>query len=898
MSWINRLLGSIRKNKLEDQLNDEQQFHIEMRTQEFIAAGMTAEEARYQASRLFGNQLLLKERTRDMDTIGWIETSWQDLRYAARTLWKQPGFTLVAVLTLAVGIGASTAIYSVVDAALLRNLPFHEPDRLMKVSLTTPSMFGQPTDDDVVWSYPKYETFRHLQKVFEDTALYRARRFNLSGTDEPEQARCELVGASYFPILGVKTPMGRNFLPEEDATPGTHFVAIISQGLWQRHFGGDPRVVGKTIKLDLKPYTIVGVLQAGFQGLSGPADVWIPVHTLSAEHLGQRQAHSWDLIARLKRGVTAMEAKNAVAMLGAQIDAAYSEQNFKGWGAKARTLDEARIDAPIRKSVLVLFGAVVSVLLIACVNIANLLLARNTSRQREIAVRLAIGASRKRVVRQLLTESLLLGLSGAFASLSVAWLGLRLLIAMNPANGGALGRLHLSGLTVLAFSSTHFDWRALSFTFATAILTVILFGLAPALACSRLDLTGMLKSNGSSAINFAGIRALTSRSILVMAELALAMVLLIGAGLMLRSFGRLMATDIGADPENVLTFLISVPSGQPERDTATPFFNQLETRIRSLPGIVSAGMNNCYPLAGGCNYTIIWFRDRPAVPQGTEPGVGEYTVSPDYFKTLKIPLLRGRWFRPADRKGAPKVVLVNQTAARRFWPGQDPIGRPIAVGVNDFGDRAEIIGIVGDVRYGGMDQPPDPDVYISYLQSPQDSLIVFVRAAMNPSSLISPIRGEVHALNKNLPVYDVKLLRDRFAESTAKWRFTVMLLTIFGCIALVLAAIGIYGVMSYVVSQRTSEIGIRMALGADAANVRALVLRRGLMLTAAGISIGAAAALATTRVLATLLYQVKPDDPLTFALMASVLGLVALVATYVPARRATRVDPMTALRAE
>jgi predicted permease len=466
---------------------------------------------------------------------------------------------------------------------------------------------------------------------------------------------------------------------------------------------------------------------------------------------------------------------------------------------------------------------------------------------------------------------------------------------MNPANGGVLGRLRLSGLTILSLSSIHLDWRALSFTFSIAIFTVVLFGLVPTLACSRLDLTGALKSAGLFSMNLTGVRVLASKSVLVVSELALAVVLLISAGLMIKSF---VATHIGVDPENILTFLINVPSVQPERNTATPFFNQLEARIRSLPGVLSAGMNNCYPLAGGCNATIIWFRDRPAVPQGTEPTVGAYTVSPDYFETLKIPLLRGRRFGSADRQGAPKVVLINQTAARKFWPGQDPIGKPIAIGQNDFGDRAEIIGIVADVRYGVMDQPPDPDVYISYLQSPQDRLIVFVRTTSRPSALISAIRGEAHALNKDLPVYDVKSLRDRITESTAKARFSAMLLTIFACIALVLAAIGIYGVMSYMVAQRTREIGIRMALGAHPANVRALVLRRGLVLTAVGISIGAAAALATTRILATMLYQVKADDPLTFALMASILGVVALLATYIPVRRATRVDPMTALRAE
>jgi putative ABC transport system permease protein len=329
-------------------------------------------------------------------------------------------------------------------------------------------------------------------------------------------------------------------------------------------------------------------------------------------------------------------------------------------------------------------------------------------------------------------------------------LGLQLLNAIKP-NGGAIGRIHVTGLTLLGLSSIHIDWRAVSFTFGIAILTAVLFGLAPAFASTRPDLTHTLKSGGSSATRLAGVRMLTGKSSLVVAELALALMLLSGAGLMIKSFSRLMVTHIGVDPENVLTFVINVPSVRTDRDTATPFFNQLEARIRFLPGVLAAGMNNCYPLAGGCNSTIIWFRDRPAVPQGTEPGVGGHTVSPDYFKTLKIPLLRGRLFGPADRQGAPKVVLINQTAARRFWPGQDPIGKPIAIGLNDFDDRAEIIGIVGDVRYGGMDQPPDPDVYVSYLQSPRDSLVVFVRTAPSPSALISAVRGEVRALNKDLP---------------------------------------------------------------------------------------------------------------------------------------------------
>lgn len=421
--------------------------------------------------------------------------------------------------------------------------------------------------------------------------------------------------------------------------------------------------------------------------------------------------------------------------------------------------------------------------------------------------------------------------------------------AINPANGTSVVRLRLSGLTQIGLSSIHLDARALLFTFGIAVLTGVMFGLVPALAASRPDLTGALKSGGSRKTGLGGARLLTGKSILVVTELALALVLLVSAGLMIKSSGRLPATRIGVDAEDVMTFRVDVPSSNQDRDVETPFFDQIETHIRSLPGVLSTGMSNCHPLAGGCNGTLIWFRDRPEVPSGTEPTVGVHFVSPEYFKTLKIPLLGGRWFTPADRKGTPKVVLISDAAARKFWPGQDPIEKPIGVGQGGFGDRAEIIGIVDDVRYGEMDEPPVPDVYISYLQSARSSLMIFARAAANPIPLIPAIRREVHALNNNLPVYDIQLLRDRISASTAKARFSATLLAVFASIALALAAIGICGVMSYAVVQRTREIGVRIALGAEPSSIWALVLRRGMALTLTGIVIGLIGSLAATRVL-------------------------------------------------
>ena len=830
-----------------------------------------------------------------------METILQDLRYATRTLSRQPGFTAIAVFTLAVGIGANTAIYSVVDATLLRNLPFHDPDRLMKISLIAPGSHGEPPRDDAVWSYPKYETFRQSQQVFADSAVYRPTPANLTGTNEPEQIRGEIVGASYFSLLGIKPVAGRDFLPSEDIVPEKDMVAMISHSLWERRYGADPAAIGKTISLDLKTYTIVGVVPAGFQGLSGPTDVWMPAHVLNGPNdLEQRSSHSWEMIARLKPGVGVNQARGAVALLGPAIEQAHPMRNQASWGAKARTLSEARLDPAIRKSVLVLFGAVSFVLLIACVNIANLLLARGSTRSREIGIRLAIGAKRSRLVQQLFTESLLLAMLGAVASLGLAWLGERALDLINPANpltaGNAFGR-RLPGLTALGLSSIRLDSRALLFAFGVALLTGILFGVAPALQGWRASVADAIKAGGPQPAGPAGIRILSGKSVLVVTEVALAMVLLIGAGLMIKSFNRLIATRTGVDPDQVLTVRINLPGAAKPAD-ALAFFSQLETRVATLPGVASAGLMNCHALAGGCNGTLIWFRDRPPVPQGSEPLVGVHWASPGYLRTMKIPLLRGRAFTDSDRQGASKVVMINETAARRFWPGEDPIGQHIGVGQGGFGDRAEVIGIVGDVRYGQMDEPPQPDVYIPNLQSPRSSLILYARTSGNPAALTKAVRREVNALNKDLPIFNVRTMYERIAAATARARFSAILLAVFAAIALSLSAVGLYGVMAYLVTQRTREIGIRMALGARQSDVLSLVLGRGITLAATGITLGVGGALAATRVLETMLYEVKPGDLATYFAIAGLLLIVALTASYIPARRAARVDPSSALRSE
>jgi putative ABC transport system permease protein len=824
-----------------------------------------------------------------------METILQDLRYAVRALGRQPGFAAIAVLTLAVGIGANTAIYSVVNATLLRPLPYKDPGRLMRVSLIMPSFHGRPPMD-MVWSYPKYEAFHKLQTAFEDAALYQGCSFNLTGVGEPEQIRCELVSARYFHVLGISAEAGRTFLPEEDEVPERNMVAMISHNLWETRYGGRAGVVGQTITLSLKSYTIVGVVPASFQPLSGPADVWLPMHIQTARSLSFGQSHSSELVARLKRGVSAAQAKAEVIGLGPRIEEVHPDSRMKGWGAKATTLNEVRIDASIRTAVLVLFGAVSFVLLIACVNIANLLLARGSARGREIAIRLAVGASRPRLIRQLLTESVLLAVAGAAAGLAIAYTGVRALSIINPANGTALG-MRMSGLTVLGLTSIRLDLNALLFTVVVALLTGVLFGLLPAWQNSRSSVTGSLHVAGPNPSGIGGLGLFSWRNLLVIIELALALVLLVGAGLLIKSFGRLMATRTGVDPDNVLTVRVNLPGSVPEPAAAT-FFQELENRVAALPGVRSVGMGDCPPLSGGCSGTGIDFRDRPPVTPGTEPGVGIYWVSPSYFRALRIPLLQGRWFSESDRLGGPKVVVISETAARRFWPGENALGHIVAVGQGGFGDRAEVVGIVGDVRYGYMNELPKPDVYICYLQSPRRGMMLNVRTNGNSATLTEAIRDQVHALDKDLPLYDIKTMYERIRQGTAKARFSATLLTVFAAMALILSAVGIYGVMAYLVTQRTREIGIRMALGARPSAVLSLVVRRSAVLAMIGIIVGILGALAVTRVLSTLLYGVRPDDTGTYATIGCGLLAVALAASYIPARRAAAVDPSLALRGD
>ena len=894
----------LRRSNVESDLDRELDSFVEMAAATRVRNGETPDEARRQARMELRGVEQTKERIRTERWGVQLDRLRQDLHYGWRSIVRQPGFTVIVVLTLAIGIGANTAIYTIVDATMLRPLPFKQPRRLIKVSLTH---LDARTGDEItlpLWSYPKYETFRENQKIFEDTSLYRVITVNLTGEGDAERIRAEEISAGYFPALGITAALGRTFLPEEDSIPGRDFVALISHGLWERRFGGDPAIIGKPITLDSQKYTITGVLPAAFQGLSGPAEVWVPVHRAPAEGLDEAYAHAWHFVARLKQDVSIEQAKSSTITLGRIVDEEHPSPTpgAGAWGAKAEALNELRVDPKIRESVLVLFGAVTCVLLIACVNVANLLLARSTSRRREIAIRSAIGAGRLRVMRQLLTESLLLATMGGVASVAVSFLGVYALNGIKPTSALGLGAgpsvlpagWRLSELTLLTLSTIQLDLRALVFTFALATLAALLFGLAPAWQAARTEVWDALKKTDDRTV---GLR-FRAKSSLVVAEIALAFILLIGAGLAIKSLAKLMSAPVGIDPENVLTSRLGVPPEASSPERIVSFLQQLVERVAAQAGVTSVAAGTCHPLAGFCGNTILWLRDRPEVPRGTEPLVATLRVTPSYFSTVKLPLIRGRLFTTADRRDGPKVVVINETTAKRYFPGEDPIGKPIGLGVNGFGQRAEIIGIVADVRYGQADQPPGLDVYVSLLQAPQSNLILFARTTTNPTALTPLLRQQLAALNPNTTMYDVQTMESRFSNATASARFNAILLGVFAAIAMTLAAVGIYGVMSYMMRQRTREIGIRVALGARHQDVIRHEVRRAAVLIFAGTALGLAGALAATRVLATSLYEVKPHDPQTYVVIAVLLAGIALVASYIPARRATAVDPAITLRVE
>ena len=891
-----RLTASLFGRQDDDRLREELAEHLDLLTEDYAQAGVPLEEARRRARLKLGAADATTEAWRDQQRLRWLEDLWSDLRYGVRMLRRSPGFSASAVLTLALGIGANLAIFALVYAVLIRPLPFRDPGELMLVHLLMPDRDAPGVFEKMVWSYPKYQVLRDRQHVFTGTALFAKREWSLTNAGGPERLQGEIVGASYFTLLGVDTPLGRTFDAAEDR-PGAPPVAVISHQLWQRRFGGDAGVTGKVITLDGTPFTIVGVAPPGFHGLFGLADVWRPMMTTDPSDLVEPFSHSYLLVARRRPGVTVAQADAAVRVLGAEVEAAFSSAPAREQGsATAVPLDEERIDPLLRRAAFVLLGAVGLVLLIACVNLATLTLTRGLARQREVAIRLAIGASRWRVVRQLLTESLLLSFAGTAAGALVAFGSIRAVSSAMPDLSHVL-RGQQGGLMRVGASMLGVDATLGLAAIALAIVSAALFGLLPAYHAARGDLTTAVKS-GTSGSSSTGFRGMTLRTGLVVGEVALALVMLVAAGLMVKSLMRLSQTDLGFRPDRLLTFRLELPEQAYPPERRLPFAEELLARLKARPEIESAAFGHCAPVSGGCNGTRALFPDRPPVARGSEPLVGVTWASPDYFTTLGIRLVRGRWFTDRDREGQPKVVVINETAARRFWPNEDPIGKRMGLGQGGFHDGAEVIGVAADVRYDAVETPPGPDAYIPLLQSSRPGGYIFVRSRVPPSALVPIVGHEIAALDRNLPFSDVKTMDERYGEAT--WRTWTIgsLLSLFAALALVLAVVGIFAVLAQSVAQRTREIGVRMALGAGPRDIRRLVLGRAMSIAGMGVAIGLGGAWFASRLLTTLLYEVEPNDPSVLSVLALVLFAVTLVASYVPARRAARIDPVETIRAD
>ncbi|MFY9553402.1 MAG: ABC transporter permease [Blastocatellia bacterium] len=801
-----------------------------------------------------------------------MNTLLQDLRYGIRMLLKNPGFALVAVIALALGIGANAAIFSVVNTVLLRPAPYEDPDRLMVLTENKPPKFPEFSV-----SPGNFLDWQKQNTVFEKLTAINGAAFILVGEGaEPERIRGARVSAGLFDMLGVNPIHGRTFLEEEDQ-PGHENVVILSTALWKRRFAADPNVISQPITLSGTSYTVIGIMPPSFGFPDRETDLWTPV-AFTARDAQAHGSHYLSTIGRLKPGVTTEQARTEMNAIALRLSEQYPDTNA-GWGINILPMQEHAV-RDIKPALLMLLGAVGLVLLIACANVANLLLARATSRQKEIAIRTALGASRGRVARQLLTESVLLALIGGAVGVLLAQWGIGSLLALAPQDLPRVKEVTL-------------DVSVLGFTLLVTLVTGVIFGLVPALQSSRPNLNETLKEGGRGTTG--GHHRV--RAGLVITEVAMALVLLIGAGLLIRSFYRLQQVNPGFNASRALAVTVSLPGRKyPQPEQRSAFFTQLIEKISALPGVVAVGASQTLPIQGDYVLGFI-IQGRPPYAPGQDPSTNYYAVSPDYFKSMGIPLLRGRVFTDQDRAGTTRVAIINEEMAKKYFPDEDPIGKRIHVtqGPETF---REIVGIVGDVKQYGLAQPTTLQTYEPYLQVPFSAMTLVVRADGNPAPLGGAIRSEVLAVDKEQPISRIRPLEQVVSESVSNQRFSMLLLGIFAGVALILAAVGLYGVMSYSVTQRTHEIGIRAALGAQQKDVLKLVVGQGMILALSGVGIGLVAAFALTRVIAKLLFGIGATDPLTFVVIPAILTVVALVACFVPARRATKVDPMIALRYE
>jgi putative ABC transport system permease protein len=921
MRWYQRFF---RRDLTEKHLDAELQFHLEQRIADLVAAGMAPEEARRLARLEFGGPDQVKEECRDVGASHIIETFIQDIRYGLRQLRRNPGFTVVAVLTLALGIGANTAIFSVVNAVVLRPLPYAHSDRLVWIAESIPALKSEVVSggDYVDWKDQNHT----LDRIAAYDTVYRgslsegsgsgggSADFNLTGRGTPARVHSAFVSASFFATLGVEPQLGRAFTENEDQPSGPH-VVVLTHSFWQQYFGSDAHVLGQTVNLDSAPYTVIGVMPASFRfPEDSDAQILMPLALNQAsERLRIAQRHV-RIIGRLKPGVSLAAARADLDEIRKRAQPSGGPELAEGGGGPGRAMPAPRRAGPggqlrynhsgapemappaselkvvplaehlagnLRPAMLTLLGAVGLVLLIACANVANLMLTRASARTREVAVRAALGAGRWRLVRQLLAESVTLAVAGGMAGLLLAAWGVNVIAHLLPAAAGG---------GILAVAAPKVDGNVLLFALAASIFTGILFGLAPAVTVTRSDLAEGLKE-GAQVASPGGRRGWL-RGALAVSELSLALVLLIGAGLLIKSFYRLLQVNPGFAPERVLTMDLSLTDTRyPARRQKSEFFSQVLRRVESLPGVRSAALTDSLPLSPYRGFLMMSpnrLLPSAALSGSTIAMMRMLTVSPGYFYTLGIPVLKGRTFTDHDDEHALKVAVVNEALARRLWPTEDPVGKQL--------NNMTVVGIVGNTHHEGLGQDTEAEFYVPYLQFSGDSMQLAVRTAADPDSVVSAVRAQVRAIDPEQPLYHVATMEQILSDSLAPRRLNMLLLGIFAGIAFTLATVGIYGVMAFSVTQRTHEIGIRMALGAQKSNVLKVVVGQGFKLTLMGVAIGIVGALALTRFLSSLLYGVKPTDPITFAAVSLILIAVALLACYIPARRATKVDPMVALR--
>jgi len=808
----------------------------------------------------------------------------QDIKYGIRMLLKSPGLSIVATIALALGIGANTAIFSVVNAVLLKPLPFPNSDALMRV-------YEKDQRRGLLrgaYSYPNFFDLREQNHVFEHVAAYHDGDFIMTGRGEPVRISGGVVTADLFSVLGTAPVLGRTFLPNEDKPTETGRVVVLSERLFASRFNSDASVLNKQITLDGKQYTVVGVMPHAFEFpiQNEPLDLWTTIADDAAGDspvTAQRGAHFLRVIARLKPGVTESQAQAEADTIAARLEQQYPDENTHK-GIHVESALKALV-GDIRQALLILLGAVACVLLIACANVANLLLARAMTRHKEMAVRSALGASRLRVVRQLLTESVLLSLAGGVLGLILAVWWSDLLIALGKKD---IPRAIQIGL----------DWRVLGFTLGVSVLTGLVFGLVPALHLSKTQLTESLKEGRGAG---AGARKNRVRGVLVVAELAIAVVLLVGAGLLIQSLWRLQHVNPGLQPENILTFNLSLPDVRYPSEKQVRFYRDLIVRMRSLPGVQSASAVMPLPLSGDRFSISFQIEGRPVAPKD-EPSADLFIAETNYFRTMGIPIIKGRDFEDRDQHTSTPVIIITEQFARQYFPGENPVGKRIHPGIstwdNEDSTMREIIGVAGDVRNRALNTEPKPAYYMPQSQLPFTQLIAVVKSTNDPRALTGSLTREVRAMDPELPVFSVKTMEEYISSSVAAPRFNTTLLSIFAAVALVLTIIGLYGVMSYSVAQRTNEIGIRMALGAQTRDVLGLIVKDGMKLVLLGLVLGISGALGLTRLLSTLLFGVTTRDPVTFVAIAALLSFVAILACYIPAWRATRVDPLEALRCE